>query len=49
MGDFTAAALISIETAAMENAARGKVDGGGNLTFQFNMLGFFAAEFRNGT
>jgi len=31
--DFTDAALIGIEAAAVENATGGKVDGGGNLTF----------------
>jgi len=31
--DFTDAALIGIEAAAVENATGGKVDGGGNLAF----------------
>jgi hypothetical protein len=32
-GDFTDAALIGIETAAVENTTGGKVYGGGNFTF----------------
>ena len=31
--DFTDAALIGIEAAAVENATGGKVDGGGDLAF----------------
>ncbi len=31
--DFTDAAFVGIEAAAVENATGGKVDGGGNFTF----------------
>jgi len=46
--NFSHTALISIKAAAVENTARGKVYGSGNLTFELDMLWFLAAKLGDG-
>ncbi len=46
--NFSKTAFIRISAAAVENTARGKVDGGWDLAFEFQMFGFLNTELRNG-